>query len=235
MNVVASLPRLLRRLVVAAVRLMPRNSRLADVVASFGQRRVDEYWQLVERRILFQRQLVDKWAARRLDILITPGIGIPAFRHGASRDLSPACSHTFLFNLVNFPAGAVPVSRVRPDECSYTCPARQDDMAAAAARREMAGAAGLPVGVQVVGLPLHEERVLRGMRQLEAALRRRSTNTDTAATAAPPAAKSASADTGGRNAAGGGDLLPPAHCGYCPEAVVQATLAQLTRGATRLQ
>ena len=35
------------------------------------------------------------------------------------------------------------------------------------ARKALEGSAGLPVGVQVVGLPYHEELVLRGMREIE--------------------------------------------------------------------
>ncbi|RYG51723.1 hypothetical protein EON66_10470, partial [archaeon] len=81
-----------------------------------------------------------------------------------------AASYTFLFNTLNFPAGTVPVTFVRDDECVYTPPAYQRDDFAAKAAESLRGAAGLPVGVQVVGLPYADELVLCGMNALAGAL-----------------------------------------------------------------
>jgi fatty acid amide hydrolase len=49
-------------------------------------------------------------------VLLCPGYGIPATLHGFSKETTPAASYTFLWNTVNFPAGTVPVTTVRPDE-----------------------------------------------------------------------------------------------------------------------
>lgn len=44
---------------------------------------------------------------------------------------------------------------------------RHDDLIATALRRNAEGSAGLPVGVQVVGLPYEEERVLALMKVID--------------------------------------------------------------------
>ena len=96
--------------------------------------------------------------------------GIPAHPHGAADDVSVAASWCFQWNLLHFPAGAVPVSCVRPDETGYEPPAAQNDEFAAAVRAAAAGSAGLPVGVQIAGPPHSDETVLWAMKQLELAL-----------------------------------------------------------------
>jgi fatty acid amide hydrolase len=171
LDVLASLPDFGVRPAIAGLLRLVGLPRMADMLAIARRRSADEYWALVEERDAMKAALVKTLRERRIDLLLTPGVGIPAFRHGGSRDLTPVCSYTFLWNLLHFPAGTVPVSRVRPDEEGYACPRRQDDSFAAVARAHAAGTAGLPVGVQLVGLPLREELVLRGMRELEKALR----------------------------------------------------------------
>ena len=63
------------------------------------------------------------------------------------------------------PSGVVPLSHVNIDECSY-----HDSVGDAFeyhANEAMQDSAGLPVGVQIVGHPNQDERVLRVMRELE--------------------------------------------------------------------
>lgn len=91
---------------------------------------------------------------------------VPFVLASTSKDLAPAASATFIYNLLDFPAGTVPVTTVREDECKYECPSSQDDRFAAAARRAMQGSAGLPVGVQVVALPMQDEVALAVMGML---------------------------------------------------------------------
>lgn len=144
--------------------------RMGDMLAIARARRADEYWQLVARRDAIKARFLAAMREAGVSLLLTPGMGTPAFPHGGSRDLTPACSYTFLWNLLHFPAGTVPVSHTRADECVYECPKAQNDAFAAVARTALVGAAGLPVGVQLVGLPYQDELVLRGMHELEAAL-----------------------------------------------------------------
>ena len=86
--------------------------------------------------------------------------------------LNQACAYTFVWNLFNLPAGALPVSSVRADEQGYDGGAHARDSIARVARDAMRGSAGLPVGVQLVGLPWRDEACLGAMQALEDALGR---------------------------------------------------------------
>ena len=131
----------------------------------------DEVWQLNGWRNVAKAKFMDAWCRRRFDVILCPAIGVPAFRHGGSEKLTPACSWNFLWNLLHFPAGVLPTSLVRANECSYTCPKAQDDDFAKAARADMVTAAGMPVGVQLVALPYQDELCLGAMKATEAALK----------------------------------------------------------------
>ena len=66
------------------------------------------------------------------------------------------------------PAGTVPVTTVRATEEVYR--SKDRDSIQAAAVKACVGTAGLPVGVQVVAAPWHDELCLRAMRELESVL-----------------------------------------------------------------
>ena len=65
------------------------------------------------------------------------------------------------------PAGVAPWTTVQPDECTYKT--RHNDRWARAAARTMEGAAGLPVGVQVLTRPFEDETCVAALRVLEQA------------------------------------------------------------------
>jgi fatty acid amide hydrolase len=93
---------------------------------------------------------------------------LPALRHGTAARLIVAAAPCLLANLLDLPAGAVPVTEVRPDE-EATRPRSRDPVLRAAAECDR-GSAGLPVGVQVVACPgRDEDTVLDVMAAVEAA------------------------------------------------------------------
>ena len=88
-----------------------------------------------------------------------------AVPHGSSLILIPAVSYSLLPNLLDMPAGVVAATRVRDDEESDR-PASRDRCDQAAIRAERSSA-GLPIGVQVIGMPWREDIVLALMAALE--------------------------------------------------------------------
>jgi fatty acid amide hydrolase len=115
-----------------------------------------------EARARFARLLEE----RKLDALVGPVKSLPAFTHGATRDLAAASvNYTVLYDLLRWPAGTVPISRVLPGEEGGRPSSR--DRVASAARKVDAGSAGLPVGVQVAALPGLDHVVLRIMAAIE--------------------------------------------------------------------
>jgi fatty acid amide hydrolase len=73
----------------------------------------------------------------------------------------------FMFNLLHMPAGVVPCTLVRQDECNYDDDGGVNDSWAKGTRACMVGAEGLPVGVQIAALPFRDELCLGIMRELE--------------------------------------------------------------------
>jgi fatty acid amide hydrolase len=72
-----------------------------------------------------------------------------------------------LFNLLDFPAGVVPMCVIRPDE--QTMPeGKVNDIFTKRANAALQNSAGLPVGVQIAALPFQDELVLRLMKRLSA-------------------------------------------------------------------
>jgi fatty acid amide hydrolase len=138
---------------------------MADFLSHFGYTSVDEHWQLVERQMDSQRRFVEALDRERIDAILCPPCALPAYTHGASADLGQAGGYGLLYNLLGFPAGVVPFTRVGPDEEVGRSESRDKvEKAALAVER---GSAGLPVGVQVVGRPWREDVVLALMGELE--------------------------------------------------------------------
>ena len=76
-----------------------------------------------------------------------------------------------LFNLVDFPAGCVPVGQVTSDDDhnldSYPDANSFENPVYKLLRKAGAQSEGLPIGVQVAALPFREEICLRAMLEIE--------------------------------------------------------------------
>jgi len=110
----------------------------------------------------------------KMDFFLTVPHASPALPHGAMANAVSSCGYTFLFNILDWTAGVLPVTYV--DSVLDRLP---DDVQVG----EMNGVAkgvymyydsekmdGLPVGVQVVGRRLQEEKVLSAMSRIGEAL-----------------------------------------------------------------
>jgi Asp-tRNA(Asn)/Glu-tRNA(Gln) amidotransferase A subunit family amidase len=113
------------------------------------------------------------------DAIVCPVSALPALRHGTAARLVVAAAPCLLANLLDLPAGTVPVTRVRPEEEMGRGRSRDRVVQSAAATDR--DSRGLPVGVQVVGVPdrllatdtlRSEWRVLEVMRLIERGLNR---------------------------------------------------------------
>lgn len=146
-------------------------AHLAALVRSLGEVSVDEYWQQCERQADYRARFtatMDASEIGALDLLIGPVVATPAFTHGATAKLGVPGIYTTLYNVLGWPAGVVPVSRVKEGEESDR-PAQRDRAERAAAQVE-AGSAGLPLAVQVAARPWHEHQSLAAMAAIERVL-----------------------------------------------------------------
>ena len=166
----ARLPRAIRP---SAVRLLRATGegRRAMAATHIRPRTTLEYWQLTQERNTVRDHVLAALAAGNFDAIICPPHALPALTHGASTLVSLAASYSMFYNLIGFPGGVVPVTRVRPDEESDR-PTTRDSVEKMAQHVEK-GSAGLPLGVQVVAPLWREDRVLALMAAIEAQVRGR--------------------------------------------------------------
>jgi len=145
--------------------------RASEIVQAAGAKTTYNYWDWCAEASAYSRKFMDAMREANVDALLMPAHALPAYPHGAAKDLSFACSYTFLLNLINLPAGVVPVTvATLQEEGLYSPPPEQDDLFAKKARATLKDIAGLPVGVQVATLPWRDELCLRLMQDLETGL-----------------------------------------------------------------
>lgn len=170
----AGTPRPVASTLSGALRLAGQRNT-AEVLSAFGHRDTLHYWRLVEAQMDYQRRFLDALNeddGGPFDIIICPACALPAFPHGASADLLAGGGYATLYNVLGYPAGVVPITRVQQDEESAR--KRSLDRMERVARRAEEGSAGLPVGVQVVARPWREHVALAAMSAIQAAARLRS-------------------------------------------------------------
>ncbi|HEY0975103.1 MAG TPA: amidase [Solimonas sp.] len=132
----------------------------------------DAHWQGVAAQQAYRARFAEAMTAADdgpLDLILSPPCALPAFIHGTTGDLFMAGAHAVLYNLLGYPAGVVPVSRVRESEQTTRAPTR--DLLLRIGRHVDADSAGLPLAVQVIARPWREDQALAAMAAVEAAAR----------------------------------------------------------------
>lgn len=171
----ARMPRQARLGLAKALRLMGE-TRVPHLLEALGEKRVRDLWTMNARRTALRREELAEWDRKGIDVLVCPSYVTPAAPQGMSHDFTIGFIDLARYNLLDMPAGVVPVTRVRPDEIHRSGVRDRLDKRAAQIEAE---SAGLPVGVQVVGRPWREDQVLVAMRLLEARARQTETYPET--------------------------------------------------------
>lgn len=170
MYIGSNIPRWFRPILVRLLGLIGQR-RTSEFVAVMGEKNIHEYYEAVIDRKKYEKRYVESWKRHNLDVLISPGGAFPALPLGMFRDLFASFMYTTHWNLLNYPTGTVPVTTVREDEDGQYTEAH-GDIVDRLAVKAMNGSIGMPVGVQVTGLPFKEETVLYAMQELESGLNR---------------------------------------------------------------
>lgn len=83
--------------------------------------RTKDLWKSVEKLDGFAVEVLNLWQQKEIDVIIAPGFTFPAppVKHPAR--LVPAVSYTAAYNVLDFPVGSVPITRVIPQDevCQY--------------------------------------------------------------------------------------------------------------------
>lgn len=171
------LPSLFRYMHYLWVRYVRRDPIWASLLRNFKHLTAYENWQWVAKREAFRATWFD-WLSKpeqSFDLLVCPANATPALPHNGMHDAVSSCGYTFLFNLLDYSAGVIPVTKVDKvlDRLPKGFKATNGVMQGAYKWYDSEEMEGLPCAVQVVGgLPrrLQEEGTLAGMKRVVDAL-----------------------------------------------------------------
>ncbi|KAI0881291.1 amidase [Annulohypoxylon maeteangense] len=168
------LPRPLKYLHYLWVKYIRRDALWADLLKDFHAKSAFEQWKLVSQREAYRAKWFDWWNDTDVDFLLTPPNATPAVPHDGMKEAVSSCGYTFLFNIIDYTCGILPVTHVDKelDKLPSTFNIKKLNGVAQGAYKLYDAEAmhGLPVAVQIVGRRLEEEKVLAIMKRVEDAL-----------------------------------------------------------------
>ncbi|RFN52262.1 hypothetical protein FIE12Z_3473 [Fusarium flagelliforme] len=169
-----NLPRPIKYLHYLWVKYVRRDDIWAGLLRNWHPQSGHEIWQLNAKRELYKRRWYDWWSNAGIDCIIAPPNATPAVPHKGMHDACSSCGYTFMFNLLDYTAGVLPVTHVdkSQDQLPKDFNFKSLNGVAQGAYKLYDATAmhGLPVGVQVIGRRLEEEKVLAIMKRVEDAL-----------------------------------------------------------------
>ncbi|KAG6901922.1 hypothetical protein C0995_006633 [Termitomyces sp. Mi166 len=145
----------------------------ASLLRIMHTKSVTELRALTAQRESYRAEWHDSWKEKGLDFVITVPHPFPAFKHGESDKVNVmTAGFTTLFSLLDYTAGVLPVTFVDKDLDRLPADFKPSSPVTALAYSayDVEGMHGLPLGVQIVGRRLEEERVLEGMKIVQDAL-----------------------------------------------------------------
>ncbi|KIY47686.1 amidase signature enzyme [Fistulina hepatica ATCC 64428] len=136
---------------------------------------ITEQYDLLAQCQSFRAMWHQKWEEEDLDFVITPPYPFPAIPHDTTEQVTLlSCSLTFLCNLLDLPAGVLPVTHVDKAADVLSSNSNRDSLDPLAQRAytvyDPEAMHGLPVGVQIIGKRLEEENALEAMKIVKEAL-----------------------------------------------------------------
>ncbi|KAK8103645.1 amidase [Apiospora kogelbergensis] len=171
MRFLMNLPRPFKYIYYLWVKYVRRDNTWAGLVRDWHPKSAFENWKLVARREAYRVKWFEWWNKVNFDVLITVPNATPAVPHGAMKDAVSSCGYTFLFNILDYTSGVMPVTHVDMSLDTLDCTPQSNGVAQGAYKHYDGKVMhGLPVGVQVVGRRLDEETVLTAMERIEEAL-----------------------------------------------------------------
>ncbi|HEX3594681.1 MAG TPA: amidase family protein [Polyangiaceae bacterium] len=169
LTTMAATPRPALGLVFKLMRLSKRR-KLEALLRSAGRHDTSSHWHAVASLEDYRAKVLaalDRAAPAPIDVLLSPAMALPALRHGATRELGVVGAYSAIYNVLGYPSGVVPFTRVFESEQTIT--SRSSDLMDRAALETERDSAGLPIGVQVAARPFREHVVFAVMQALEQA------------------------------------------------------------------
>ena len=170
-----SLPRPMKYIWYLYTRYFKRDPLWASLLRYFHPLTAFQNWQWVAKREAFRGTWFDWWSKpeQDFDFILCPVNATPALPHGAMHDAVSSCGYTFLWNLLDYTAGVMPVTKVDKVKDALPKGFKPSNGVEKGAYKhyDSVKMEGLPCAVQIVGRRLTEEKVLRYMSVVESALK----------------------------------------------------------------
>lgn len=168
----ARLPRWMKRVYAWYLENIKGDHVWATLVRDWNEKTITERWDLVAEREGYKAEFFDAWKRSGIDFLITVPNATPAFPHYGLYESVSSCGYTFMFNLLDYAAGVLPVTKVDKALDAVDAKFKPSNRVEAGAYHNYDAVKmhGLPVGVQVVAGRLEEEKALLAMELVEKAL-----------------------------------------------------------------
>ncbi|PPQ78251.1 hypothetical protein CVT25_011710 [Psilocybe cyanescens] len=172
-----NIPKLIKKILAYLIRSSdPASSELLNIMHT---KTVVADRDNVAARDIYRAKWHKKWTEEGLDFVLTSPMPTPAIENGSSlKTTLMSAGYLFLFSLLDYTAGVLPVTTVdkaldrlphdftASDEYKRFSPVAKIACSVYDAEKMH----GLPLGVQIIGRRLEEEKVLEGMQVIETAL-----------------------------------------------------------------
>uniref|UniRef100_A0A0K2T024 Amidase domain-containing protein n=1 Tax=Lepeophtheirus salmonis TaxID=72036 RepID=A0A0K2T024_LEPSM len=120
----------------------------------------DQYLEYKNRATDLTKEYLDIWDDKCIDVLITPAALTPAPPPELAKKFSPLALPYISWNLMNMPAGIMPISRVTKKDIAKS---NEVKLKTYNYIQEAHPIEGLPLSIQIVGRPYEEEKILYTM------------------------------------------------------------------------
>ncbi|XP_046552493.1 fatty-acid amide hydrolase 1-like isoform X1 [Haliotis rubra] len=155
--------------------LQPLDPVLAKSFQKFtGVKSVYDWYKVAVRIQNYRKEFLEHWRRQDLDAVICPVYPCPAVVLSSAGKLTAGGSYCALYNVLRYSAGSIPVTTVTEADVQEVADPKvypATTLLEKLVKRGSKGSEGLPVSVQCVCLPYHEEQVLRVMHDVERGLR----------------------------------------------------------------
>ncbi|EGR33635.1 hypothetical protein IMG5_047440 [Ichthyophthirius multifiliis] len=156
---------LIKSILISINRLLGEK-RVSNVLQYIQQISAIEQQKQVDKLLKIKQQFITLFKKYNIQAVVCPSLGTPALKHGKNSENFLTSIYTYIWNFVDFPAGIIPVTKVLENEQHYKN-SRINDSISKDIDQNMKNTKGMPVGVQVVGLPNMDELVLNLMKQID--------------------------------------------------------------------
>ena len=122
-----------------------------------------------ERVIQLRKDFHKEMKEGNFDAILCPAFACPALPFDVLPDALGAATYTCIFNILNLPAGVVPVTKVslQDEKEMQNYPGNVNSYQKAIKNGLLQDSVGLPIAVQIASRQYHEEVVLKLMKEIE--------------------------------------------------------------------